>query len=375
MTQRIALIPAYEPDEHLTELVRETTEHGFDVVVVNDGSSEDKTPLFARAADLGAEVLTHEVNRGKGAALKTGLNWIREHCGGDYVVVTLDADGQHTVEDAIRVCETAEARRNHLILGSRSRDLSKKIPLRSRFGNSITRLVFRLTTGLKVYDTQTGLRAFDAQLAEQFASLEGDRYEFEMNMLLYCSRRKIAVEEIPIRTIYIDGNSSSHFDAVKDSFRIYREILKFAGSSFLGFVVDYTMFWILSLITGAVAPGAAAGVAVSNIGARVVSASVNFTVNRKLVFRSKANLWKSAAQYFTLAACILAGNTFLLNFMVNSAGINRYLAKIVTEITFFSISWLVQRFLIFRKKSRDMESPERVGNSVKLLHKDSAAAC
>lgn len=172
-----------------------------------------------------------------------------------------------------------------------------------------------------------------------------------MNMLLECSRKKIPVDEVSIRTIYLNGNSSSHFNAVKDSIRIYKEILKFSASSFLGFLVDYGMFAVLSAVTGALGMSASAGVVFSNIGARVVSSFVNFTVNRKYVFHSRSNVWTAAAQYFSLAACILAGNTFLLNVLVNTADVNRYAAKIITEIIFFTLSWLVQKFVIFRKKN------------------------
>lgn len=349
MTQkRIALIPAYEPDEKFINTTVQASEAGFDVIVVNDGSSQDKDPLFSRAAAF-STVLTHSTNQGKGAALKTGLSYIKTRYGTDCTIVTLDADGQHAVSDAVRVAAEAEKHPDRLILGSRKFDTGKKVPLRSRLGNAITRMVFRMGTGLSVYDTQTGLRAFSGTLAETFLTIPGDRYEYEMNMLLCCSRRKIRVEEIPIKTIYLDDNRSSHFNVLRDSFRIYKEILKFGASSFLGFLVDYGMFGLLSVLTAGLG---AQGVVISNIGARVVSASVNFTVNRRLVFHSRTSLVKSALQYFSLAACILIGNTFLLNFMVNTAGINRYLAKIVTEITFFVISWTAQKFWIFRKKEK-----------------------
>ncbi|MEE8885407.1 MAG: bifunctional glycosyltransferase family 2/GtrA family protein [Eubacteriales bacterium] len=355
--KRIALIPAYEPDTRMTGMVVNLKNRGFDVVVVNDGSSADKNALFDQASEC-AVVLTHEMNRGKGAALKTGFGYIREKYQKDYIVVTVDADGQHDIEDVVRVCMKAEANPGHLVLGSRQFNQDRKVPLRSRFGNTVTRKVFQITTGLKISDTQTGLRAFDSSLTDLFLGIEGDRYEYEMNMLLICSREKVPVDEIPIRTIYLDNNSSSHFDAIKDSVRIYGEIFKFAASSFLGFLVDYGMFAILSAVTGALIPDASAGVILSNVGARATSSVVNFTVNRKFVFHSEENVGTAALQYFSLVACILAGNTFLLNILVNTVGINRFVAKIITEITFFSISWLVQKFVIFRKKNRGGQSTD-----------------
>lgn len=365
MTAKIALIPAYEPDTRFPELTKNVKDAGFDVVVVDDGSAKDKADIFRQAGEY-ATVLTHEHNKGKGAALKTGLTYIQTRYRKDYVVVTMDADGQHTTKDAMRVAREAELHKDTLVLGARSRE-GKNIPLRSRLGNGITRAVFRLSTGLDVYDTQTGLRGFSDELVPGFLTLEGDRYEYEMNVLLYCARAKVPTKEIPIQTIYEDGNKCSHFNALKDSARIYKEILKFAGSSFVSFLVDYGMFGLLSLITGAAGLAGSAGVIVSNVGARAVSSSVNFTINRKLVFKSKKNVAVAALQYFSLVVCILAGNTFLLSALV-SLGVNRYLAKMVTEITFFTISWTVQKLVIFRKK----EDKKSENNGAALPEQSSA---
>jgi glycosyltransferase involved in cell wall biosynthesis len=343
--QRIALIPAYEPESVLIPLLERLADAGFQIVVVDDGSGPDYAPLFHQAAEWG-HVLTHDVNGGKGRALKTGLSYIAASYPADAVVVTVDADGQHTPEDAQRVCAEAETHYAALVLGSRS--FSGKVPLRSKLGNTITRGVFRMAAGQRVGDTQTGLRAFSARWIPDLLEIPGDRYEYEMNMLLYWAKEKRPIREVEIATIYLEGNKSSHFSAVKDSARIYGDILKFAASSLLGFGVDYGMFALLSLITGGLS--AAVAVPLSNITARCVSASVNYTVNRKLVFHSDAGVVRSATQYFTLAACILAGNTVLLSVLVERCGWNRYAAKLLTELTFFSISWLAQKFWIFRKK-------------------------
>ncbi|SMC34182.1 Putative flippase GtrA (transmembrane translocase of bactoprenol-linked glucose) [Papillibacter cinnamivorans DSM 12816] len=342
--QKIALIPAYEPGEELPEITRRLCVSGFLPVVVDDGSGEAYLPVFCRAGFY-ASLLTHEKNRGKGRALKTGLSFIREEYPDADVIVTLDADGQHSVEDALRVSGEALRSRGALVLGCRN--FENGVPARSFLGNSITRLVYRLSTGRRVSDTQTGLRAFTPDLIPFLLSVEGERYEYEMNVLLECSRREIPMKEVPIQTIYLDGNSASHFNTLRDSFRVYREIFKFAASSFIGFITDYGVYSLLAyLTTGLGAPG----IPISNISARAVSAAVNFTINRKLVFKSEVSPVKAAAQYFTLAACILAGNTLLLSYLVNDLGANRYLAKLLTEVTFFSVSWIVQKFVIFRKK-------------------------
>ncbi len=346
--KKIALIPAYEPDERLVQLVQDITAAGFEAVVVDDGSGEDYSPIFS-VCTVYAHVIPHEVNRGKGAALKTGYSYIAA-CFTDSIIVTMDSDGQHTVSDAARVCRAAASRPGSLILGSRA--LSENVPLRSRFGNSVTRGIYRLTTGLAVHDTQTGLRAFHSSLLPLMMRIPGERYEYEMNVLLELARMKLPIREVPIETIYIDNNSGSHFNTVKDSARIYKEILRFSLSSLLGFGVDYSLYSLITMLLGL--PAAA------NIIARAVSSAVNFTVNRKLVFDSDKPLGRSALQYFTLAGGILIANTLVLK-ALTAAGINAYIAKLMVEVMFFFVSWAVQRLVIFRKDNRASRR-ESVGN-------------
>jgi len=353
--KKIALIPAYEPADELLNLVIKLSDAHFKVVVVDDGSGENYRRIFS-AAKRFADVIIHEKNMGKGSAIKTGLSYIKRHCAENAAVVTLDADGQHSVADAIKVCEAADANKGSLVLGCRR--FCGDVPKRSRFGNSVTRFVYRAVTGISVSDTQTGLRAFDTNLIPFMLDVEGDRYEYEMNVLLKCSKKKIPISEVEIATIYFDNNEGSHFSTLRDSFIIYRDILKFAASSLTGFAVDYGVYSIMAASTAGL--GSALSVPASNITARIVSSTVNYTLNRRFVFNSKENVTKTAAQYFALAACILAGNTALLSFFVNSFGVNEYAAKILTEIIFFSLSWVVQKCFIFGKKPEAGETQNMV---------------
>lgn len=343
--RQVALIPAYRPTPLLLELLREAQCAGFETVVVDDGSGEAFTKLFSQV-ELLSIVLRHPDNFGKGAALKTGLAYIEQQFTGDYVVVTLDADGQHKIDDAVAVCREAQSHPNSLVLGSRR--LRQDAPLRSRIGNAATRMVYRVATGLRVHDTQTGLRAFGNRLLPALTKISGARYEYEMNVLLECARQRIPVREVEIETVYIDNNASSHFHALRDSCRVYGEILKFSLSSLVGFLVDYLGYSLLLLLTAGM--GAGMSLRVSNVLARVISAVVNYILNRTLVFQSKSNAVKSGLQYALLAAGILVGNTLLLGILVEQLGINRFAAKLCTEMLFFFFSWLVQRTIIFRKK-------------------------
>lgn len=342
--QKIALIPAYEPEEGFILLLRELREYEFQIVVVNDGSSPQSRPLFSEAEHY-AVVLEHERNRGKGCALKTGLHYIGEHFAGPFIVVTMDADGQHKAKDAVRVCEEAGRHPEALVLGSRR--FTGKVPLRSRFGNTVTRYVFRIFSGNSVRDTQTGLRGFSDRRLPELLCVPGERYEYEMNVLMAFSRNRRPIREVEIETVYLEGNASSHFDAVRDSWRIYRDILKFSASSLCSFAVDYVLFCTLGAITGRLV--------FSNITARLMSASLNYTINRVLVFQSKASLWKTAVQYVLLASAILLCNTALLTALVRT-GLAGWLAKLLTELILFLASWFVQSRWIFGRKEVQYEN-------------------
>ena len=340
MLTRIALIPAYMPDEKMTQTARKLKQEGFEVVIVNDGSPKEYDSIFEDAAHY-AELICHEKNRGKGEALKTGLEFIRRCCEAPYTVVNADADGQHTITDIIRVAQIAEVNRSSLVLGSRR--MEGKVPFKSRFGNTITRFVYRLSTKASVYDTQTGLRAYSDKLIDKLIEIKGSRYEYEMNMLLELPREGYEIKEVWIDTVYINNNEASHFDPVKDSAKIYKEIIKFSASSLLSFGVDFGLFCLLSVLTGSLL--------FSNIFARIVSGTVNFTLNRKVVFRSETNVAAAAAKYFSLAVFVLICNTLVLKGLT-SFGLAAFAAKIITETIMFIFNYLVQHSFIFRKEGK-----------------------
>lgn len=348
--ERIALIPAYEPEDLLLELLFQLKRSGYEIVVVNDGSNAMYDGLFEKAAAFAA-VLRHNRNKGKGAALKTGLEYIAKVYSEQDIVVTMDADGQHTVTDARKLAEAASEHPESLILGSRR--FSGEVPARSRFGNILTRLVYRIFTGQQVQDTQTELRAFRASHIPRMLKLEGERYEYEMNVLMHYARNKIPITEIPIETIYLNDNASSHFHTWKDSARIYREILKFGASSFISFLIDYVLYAVILVLTEWFT--GAGSLLIANIGARIISASVNYTINRTVVFESKVSALKSMLQYTFLAAFMLGINTWLLSTLVNTLGVNRMLAKLAVEASLFVFNFIIQRTIIFPSKTKKTE--------------------
>ena len=214
------LIPAYKPDQLMIDLLQNLKKEGFDVVVVNDGSGEEYNKVFEEAKEY-ALVLNQDMNRGKGAALRFGFSYINLNPNNHKYVITCDCDGQHAIKDIVAIDDKMRET-NNVVFGCRKFD--KSVPKRSRNGNFMSRLCRTLITKDYVGDDQCGLRGFPIKLLYNLVSLQGDHYEYEMNVICNLQMKKIKIEEIPIETIYLDNNSSSHFNPKLDTFRIQRTI-------------------------------------------------------------------------------------------------------------------------------------------------------
>lgn len=338
------IIPAYEPDERLLKLLCELHENSnAKLIIVNDGSNKEKKRIFTEAEKYGV-VLAHDKNYGKGKAVKTALEYIKDQRLIGNVVIA-DADGQHDVNDIIFLLKKSAQNPRSLVIGVR--DFQGKVPLRSQFGNQITKVMFRLLSGKWLKDTQTGLRSFDTSLIPWLLAIPGERYEYETNVLLMCVKESIPIVEIPIETIYLDGNQSSHFRVVKDSLKIYKNMFRFASSSFVSFCLDYLLYGVFFHITSVF--GLSSSVIISNTLARIISASFNYQLNRRYVFRHEGGLWKTALGYAALALAILLVNTAFLLWFITGKGVGGMAAKMVVEIMLFFVSFLIQKLLIFGK--------------------------
>ncbi len=358
----VVLIPAYKPDMRLTALVERLCDK-YGVLVVDDGGGSDYDEVFA-SCERFATVLRYPVNKGKGGAMKYGFSRLKELFPDASYVVTADADGQHTPEDIGKVADSLREK-GGLVLGSRA--FTGKVPFRSKAGNTITRWVFALASGTKVYDTQTGLRGFSFDYLEEFSSLEGDRYEYEMTMLMYAAEKKIPIYEVEIETIYENDNESSHFNAVKDSIKIYSIIfrcsciLKYFASSVLAFIVNYVLFLLLLnfVFTGETAlPVQGVINKVLTLGHRecalvfawIVSSFTNFTLNRVWVFKSDVGVVKGAAEYYSLAVVSFLIKALLFELFVRLLFIPEWIAVPVSEAAMYIINYIVQKKFIFKKK-------------------------
>ena len=348
----VIIIPSYKPDKKLIEVVKGVLDKGFtDILVVNDGSGSDYDAVFAEAtAPKECTLLIHEVNRGKGCALKTAYEYCiksRPSCKG---VITVDGDNQHHPEDIATCAKLVLEHNEHVILGAR--DFSKPdVPPRSRMGNLITRMVFRIACGIKLKDTQTGLRAFPYSMLPLMASIEGERYEYETNVLLEMKANSIPFMETTIRTIYIEENNSSHFNAVKDSFRIYKTIFKFVAGSLMSSVIDLGLFYLLTLLLNYFIPGWGWSVLAATVVSRVCSSLFNYHYNRRKVFKSGDK--HSVVRYYVLCVCQLlvsAGLVTLLTSLIPAGSFVTTLLKFCVDVILFFISYQIQRDWVFKNR-------------------------
>ncbi|MDQ0877480.1 glycosyltransferase involved in cell wall biosynthesis [Paenibacillus sp. V4I3] len=333
------LIPSYEPDHRLVELIaRLRAMTDAPIVVVDDGSGENFREIFEAVKTAGCTVLTHISNMGKGRALKTGFQYIMKH-GLSECVVCADSDGQHAVKDIVTVAQAIEAHEATMVLGSRR--FTGKVPLRSRIGNRLTSKIYDATTGIDIRDTQTGLRGYPSHMLSWLCQVPGERFEYEMNLLLEAPARGYNIAELPIDTIYLNDNRSSHFRPIADSLKVYLPILKFCASSVISGLMDFALLLILQMIFS--------NLLVSVIGARVGSSAANYAMNRLFIFSrpGKGTVLKSVARYYSLAAVILALNYGFIYLLHIIFEVPLVPAKLATEFLLFLLSYWCQRKFVY----------------------------
>ena len=263
------------------------------------------------------------------------------HSRGFLVTVTLDADGQHLTSDVLAVASAALSQEVPVtVLGIRK--FIGDIPLRSRFGNELTQWVFWKLSGVRVRDTQTGLRAFPAEVLPRLQEIQGDRYEYEMNVLLNLVKSNFPIIEIPIKTVYLDGNNSSHFRPLLDSIRIYAVLLRDAFLGLSSFGLDIAFFNIFLLLTGSVF--------IATYTARLFSGTYNFVGNKFFVFRrlGTQSLKRQLAGYILLAAVLAFASSVLVTVLVQKLELNPTLCKVAVDLSLYVCSFLARRYLVFR---------------------------
>ena len=313
---------------------------------MDDGTKAELKPIFQAILSDRVTVIAHAVNLGKGAALKTGMNYALSKFGREIAILTLDADGQHLVKDLDAVAQAATKHPSALILGVR--DLSyRSTPLRSFVGNKLTKLVVQGLVGLRLSDTQTGLRAMPGPFAEKLLHLESNGYEFELEMLVTARHMRIQIIEKTIETVYTVGNKTSHFRPLVDSIKIYVVLLRFLTVALVSAVADNLIF--LSLLQ------ASADVMHAEFLARCVTVPLNFMLLRKFVFYSALDLRQILLRYLGVVAVFFCLSAIFVS-MRTASGFSAVSAKLFVESLLFFANFIIQRDYVFANRGRRNEA-------------------
>jgi glycosyltransferase involved in cell wall biosynthesis len=337
------VIPAYQPGRALVDMVQELAGAGMAaIVVVDDGSGPQYRCFFDEVLRFeSVRVLRHAINLGKGAALKTGFNYALVEYPCLSGVVTADADGQHDPDDIRSVAKRFARSPEALVLGTRT--FTGRIPWRSRLGNSVTRQVMRFTVGHRLTDTQTGLRAIPRGLLERLLQVTASGYEFELEMLIACKHLGVPVVEQPIKTIYGEGNPTSHFQPLRDSMRIYFVLLRYTLISLMAAGLDNLLFFLFLSGTGVVMG--------SLLAARCLAMCFTYVAVRNAVFFSKEPHRVVLPRYLLLGAANLCVSWSIISFVTSRFLFGIIPVKVLTESFLFIANFALQRDFVFARRS------------------------
>ena len=354
----VIMIPAYNPDEKLLCFLADLVLYGYKkIIVVNDGSCEECKWVFDTTKEkYGCTVINHSINLGQGRAYKTGLNYylLESKDGGHYQntigVIQCDCDGQHHIEDINNCAEMLLNNPNRFILGVR--DFSdKSIPFRSRFGNNLTSFIFRIFCGMDLKDTQTGLKGIPKALIPALMETPGERFEYASSVLLETKKRGVNIIQFPIRTIYINGNETSHFNPLLDSLRIYSMILRYLLSSLSGFVLDILFYAVLIRLLVSVFPKYY--IVISTYLSRAILSIYVYFVNKKVVFHNDDKVLPTAIKFFTLCMAQATVSGFSVSFLVGIFGGGKIALKLIVDTLLFFVSFQIQDRWVFSNEYVD----------------------
>lgn len=341
------VIPAYQPNKDLLAYVRLLAKQPCtSIIVIDDGSGKKYDALFQDIARIKkVHLLKHAVNCGKGAALKSAFHYWLCSYPKDKAVLCLDADGQHSLRDVMRISKQQTKAPSSLILGCRTLATHSKVPLRSKVGNLLTKYFFYLLVGQKLQDTQTGLRIIPRSFVYKLLYIKENRYEFELEMLIQTKQNSIKIQELPIQSIYEKNNPTSHFNPFWDSMRIYYVLFRSFIASGSNAVLDNLIF-IMGIQF-------ALSLASSQILARVTSTIYSFFIIRNVVFRSQNNVGSSFIKYIFLTVSsgfISYGSILMLS---DVFGLSVISSKLIAESVIYFANFTIQRDFIFYRRAKD----------------------
>ncbi len=338
------LIPAYNPDHKLLVLINELQENeslklnfaSVQIVIINDGSFKKESLSSLKKVGLiqGVQLIDHPKNLGKGAAIKTGLKFVSQSK--ISYIVTADSDGQHLADDIFRVLNQS-IKSDKFVLGTRSFS-SDSVPLKSKIGNLATRSILSIFTGIKLEDTQTGLRAFPKRLVQSLLKIEEDRYDYEFNCLVSLSKKEDFLS-VPIRTIYFDNNAKSSFRPIYDSFLIYFVFFRYSTTAMCVGIADFVIIYFAVIFFP---------VTYSFLTVRLFSAHIYFYLMKTTVFKTEGKLAKELFLYYISLLVNVLITWSLFDYFFFSSDSSFIFSYFFGIFLMFVINFFIQKHIIFK---------------------------
>ena len=343
----VVIIPAYNPDEKLLNTLKLLKDAGFTkIIIVNDGSRNMCLPIFEEVRKMGGALLEHSINLGQGRAYKTAFNFFLKAFPDEAGVIQCDADGQHSIEDIVRCADLLLQYPEEFILGVRDFN-NNEVPFRSRFGNKCTNVVFKYLCGINVRDTQTGLKGIPRKLIPYLMETPGERFEYATCVLLEVKKRNVFIRQFNIKTIYINGNESSHFNPVVDSIRIYSVLLKYIVGALSAFIIDIILFTLFLNMFKEVSYKNY--ILLSNYLAKFFSCAYSFIINKKMVFKDKSKYSTTLVKFILLCIMQATISSFSVNRLYFIFEWNETIIKIFIDSLLFFVSFKLQQKWVFKQ--------------------------
>lgn len=358
MKKVLIVIPALNPPQHFINYVDELIQNGIEsILVLDDGSSLEHKWIFDQIArNQECTVLQHALNLGKGRGIKNSINYfLNLENLSDYVgMIMVDSDGQHEINDVLKIRDAMMLNPNHLYFGSRNFD-EKHVPWKSRIGNKFTTFLFKALYGEHIRDTQTGLRGIPKEIAHLFIDLKGERFQYEMNMLISAVINNVKVKEIDIKTVYFDDNSETHFRPIKDSLEImsliFANFFKYILSSLSSFIIDIILFYLMIIAIKDMDTNSR--IILSTIIARIGSSIFNFAINKNIVFENKRKDPLILVRYFSLVLFQMLISASLVTIFYQLTGFQESFVKIVIDSLLFLVSYRIQKLYVFKESIKE----------------------
>lgn len=345
----VLVIPALDPDARLVELACGLWGRwSGGIVVVDDGSTPACEYIFDRCAELGCEVVRHPANRGKGAALKTGIARAAELWPDAAGVVTCDCDGRHLPHDVLAVGRAVATEPGALHVATRDFK-GEAVPESTHVFNTFTRLAIRFFCGVDVRDTQSGMRGMPMSFARTLVDELAGGFEFECALLCDAREAKLDFREVPISYVLDPNSPETHFDPLRDTARILGVMVelfvKCTLTSVGCYALDIVLFALFMRLFSAWGADELA-VGAATVAARVVSSGANFAVNQRRVFGADSSVVR-VVRYAVLAVGIMCASAVATTLFTALLGTPAVPTKVVVDLALFFANYKLQHAWVF----------------------------